>query len=340
MQMSQCIGSNVALSQTVSRLWSFSISDRTKVAYETGYNHFLNFLLLNGVILVEGKPCLVTEDVLIYFVAHCFKNLKLQYSTIKLYLSGIRYQCIQNNIDSPFQYSSNSMEKISMFLNSVKRLQKPVTRNRLPITFDILQQICRKLKEGIFSAFTDCMLFTAFVVAFYGFLRCGEFTVHDAKLFDKECNLCLSDISFQSDYAVLHLKQSKTDPFRKGVDIQLHKLNHEFCPYTALNSYLLLRKAKGFFQSYDPLFINESGQALERNFFISKLKHLLDLCGLDSQLYNGHSFRIGAATSAGKNNIEDHLIKTLGRWKSSSYCRYIKTCKSVIKKAQQKLSSF
>jgi hypothetical protein len=67
------------------------------------------------------------------------------------------------------------------------------------------------------------------------------------------------------------------------------------------------------------------------------LKHLLDLCGHDSQLYNGHSFRIGAATSAGKNNIEDHLIKILGRWNSSSYCLYIKTCKSVIKKAQQKL---
>jgi hypothetical protein len=93
-------------------------------------------------------------------------------------------------------------------------------------------------------------------------------------LIDKEFNL--SDISFQSDYAVIHLKQSKTDPFRKGVDIHLHKLNHEWCPYTALNTYLMLRKAKCLYQSYDPLFINESGQALERNFFISKLRHLLD----------------------------------------------------------------
>jgi hypothetical protein len=40
-------------------------------------------------------------------------------------------------------------------------------------------------------------------------------------LFDKEFNVCLSDISVQSDYAVIHLKQSKTDPFRNGVDIQL-----------------------------------------------------------------------------------------------------------------------
>ena len=182
--------------------------------------------LLFGVILVEGKPCLVTEDTLIYFVVHCFQNLKLQCSTITLYLSGIRYQYLQSNIDSPFQHPSNSLERLSMIFNSVKRLQKPVTRNRLPITFDILQHICRKLKRGIFSTFTDCMLFTTFVVAFYGFLRCGEFTVHDARLFDKEFNLCLSDISVQSDYTVIHLKQSKTDPFRNGVDIQLHRLNH------------------------------------------------------------------------------------------------------------------
>lgn len=86
------------------------------------------------------------------------------------------------------------------------------------------------------------MLFTTFVVAFYSFLRCGEFTVHGARLFDKEFNL--SDISFQSDYAVIHLKQSKTDPFRNGVDIQLHRLNHGLCLYTALNTYLMLRKAK------------------------------------------------------------------------------------------------
>jgi hypothetical protein len=121
--------------------------------------------LLNGVILVESKPCSVTEDTLIYFVAHFFQNLKLQCSTSKLYLSGIRNQCLQSNIDSPFQHPSNSLERLSMIFKSVKRLQKPVTRNSLPITLDILHGT----ERGIFSTFTDCMLFTAFVAAFYVF---------------------------------------------------------------------------------------------------------------------------------------------------------------------------
>ncbi|XP_063404691.1 uncharacterized protein LOC134688145 [Mytilus trossulus] len=339
MHSSKCIRSNVALSETVSNLWNFSISEGTKVSYETGYNHFLKFLLLNGISVTDSKPYSVSEDLLIYFATHCFQHLKLQYSTIKLYICGIRHRCLKDNICSPFNNSSNNLERLSLFLNSIKRLQKPIIKDRLPITFDILQHLCVKLKEGIFSPFIDQMLYTAFTVAFYGFLHCGEFTIRRSKSFDCNNNLCISDVLFYSDYVILHLKQSKTDPFRMGVDIQLHKLNHDCCPFKALHDYLIVRNTMFKFQNNNALFIDESGKALEREFFISKLKHLLCICGYNPQSFNGHSFRIGAATTAGKSNIEDHLIKTLGRWKSNSYCRYIRTSKNVIKKAQQKLSS-
>ncbi|CAC5401809.1 unnamed protein product [Mytilus coruscus] len=102
-----------------------------------------------------------------------------------------------------------------------------------------------------------------------------------------------------------------------SVDYQLHKLNHDCCPFKALHDYLIVRKNIFKFQNNSALFIDESGKALEREFFISKLKHLLSICGYNPQSFNGHSFRIGAATTAGKSNIEDHLIKTLDRWNSN-----------------------
>jgi hypothetical protein len=50
-----------------------------------------------------------------------------------------------------------------------------------------------------------------------------------------------------------------------------------------------------------------------RQYFLDKLKFILQLCGYDPTLYNGHSFRSPAATSAGKALVEDHMIKILGR---------------------------
>ena len=40
--------------------------------------------------------------------------------------------------------------------------------------------------------------------------------------------------------------------------------------------------------------------------------------------YSGHSFRIGAATTAASVVVEDSLIKTLGRWESSAYILYVR----------------
>jgi hypothetical protein len=43
-----------------------------------GYSHFERFLLLNGANISLHKFPPVTEDILIYFVAHCFKVLQLE----------------------------------------------------------------------------------------------------------------------------------------------------------------------------------------------------------------------------------------------------------------------
>ena len=55
---------------------------------------------------------------------------------------------------------------------------------------------------------------------------------------------------------------------------------------------------------------------------MAAVRAVLTEAGLVAKDYAGHSFRIGAATTAG---IQDSLIKTLGRWESAAtsgqYCR-------------------
>ena len=54
-----------------------------------------------------------------------------------------------------------------------------------------------------------------------------------------------------------------------------------------------------------------------------KLK-TLTRAGVDCSNYNGHSLRIGAATTALAGGIPDATIQTLGRWKSDAYKQYIR----------------
>ena len=68
----------------------------------------------------------------------------------------------------------------------------------------------------------------------------------------------------------------------------------------------------------------KNGRPLSRETLVRKLREALGSIGVDVSCYSGHSFRIGAATTAASVGIEDSLIKTLGRWESAAYLLYVR----------------
>ena len=173
-------------------------------------------------------------------------------------------------------------------------------------------------------------------LAFFGFLRIGELTCDSN--FNPECHLTLSDLVFMPKsspiYMLVRLKVSKTDPFRKGQTVVIGRANSKLCPISAMLAYVESRTP---FPNSGPLFTFQSGSFLTRGKFTSETRDLLSKGGLDSSEFAGHSFRIGAATTAASANLPPWLIKVLGRWSSDCFERYIKTPPSVLAQVPQTL---
>ena len=68
------------------------------------------------------------------------------------------------------------------------------------------------------------------------------------------------------------------------------------------------------------------------------LRQALTAAGIDTAGYSGHSFRIGAATTAAQAGFSDSLIQALGRWKSSAFQEYIRTDTATLTSISAKLA--
>lgn len=285
--------------------------------------------------LVPVPP--VNENLILMFISHCVRQ-GLSYTSIKLYLCGLRFFYLTHLGYNPLEISPGQIShRITHALTGLKKTQTPQHKLvRQPITFDILSIICETLKSNLFDHFTNIMMEAACTLAFFAFLRCGEFTVNTSSQFDHSINLCHGDITIQPNSMTVLLKKSKTDPARLGVSIPIFQTDKHICPVKAMRTYLSHKSHQTL--PDDPLFIDKNSQALTRNHFISLLRTVLNKQGINASNFHGHSFRIGAATTAAKVRMEDHLIKTLGRWSSDCYTRYIHTPSNVIKAAQLSLT--
>jgi hypothetical protein len=66
----------------------------------------------------------------------------------------------------------------------------------------------------------------------------------------------------------------------------------------------------------------EDGTPTTKGWFIGKLRGILSSIDLPQGDYAGHSFRIGATTTAAMAGVEDSMIQALGRWQSAAFLQY------------------
>ena len=298
------------------RYFRSGLAPSTHKSYNSAKRRFLCFCNQ-----AQLNPLPISETLLCRYVAHLAEE-GLTPRTIKAYLSAIRHLQVSMNLSDP---KIGEMPRLEQVLKGAKRefaKKNPDKRERLPITPELLLRLKQVWAKDP-KKFENVMLWAACCVCYFGFLRSGEVTVPSEASYDSSAHLNMADIAIDNaespSTVKIRIKASKTDQFRKGVDIYLGRTHNPLCPVEALLAYIAKRgKEQGM------LFRFEDGQLLTKERFVVRVREALSQAGVNAKLYSGHSFRIGAATMAGRKGLSSEMIQTLGRWESSAYLLYVR----------------
>ena len=212
--------------------------------------------------------------------------------------------------------------QLTLALRGMHRMQPRTQDTRLPVTPLILDLILRVIQCNP-ASYTNIMMWAACCLGYFAFLRSGEFTVNEP--FDQSRHLGVGDVAVDShenpSMLSIKLKRSKTDQEGIGVVVYVGRTYTPTCPVSAILSFLVVRRPPS---DAGPLFRCADGSALTRPKLVTWLKSTLEMAGVDPTHFSGHSFRIGAATTASARGIPDSTIQTMGRWARDSFKRYIR----------------
>ena len=263
----------------------------------------------------------MSEHLLCCFAAY-LANEGLAPQTGKSYLSAVRSMQIALGLPDPRDHSSLPvLKRVQAGICRVRLLRGTPSRIRLPITAPVLDQMRRALDHSAHP--NKVVLWAISCTAFFGFFRLGELLPETAKSFRPAADLAWGDIAVDNpanpQMVRVHLKKSKCDQFGKGSDIILGRTGSLLCPVAALLGFMAVRgDGPGSF------FLDSERRPITKAWFTSEVRQILNSIGLPQHQYAGHSFRIGAATTAALAGIEDSTIQTLGRWHSAAFLQYIR----------------
>ena len=207
--------------------------------------------------------------------------------SIHSYLSAVRFYHVRAGLPDP---AISSSPKLTYILKGIQRSSPDCLHaQHLPVTPSLLAQI-HTLWSAEPLTLDRIMLWAAFCLGLFAFMRSGEFTTSPSNGSD-ECTLSVTDVSVDSrqnsQVLTVLLRRSNANQFGSGTQLYLGKTGTTLCPVSMVLAYLAVRPP-----CPSPLFVFQDGTPLSRTQPVSHLQEALSRIGVATANYSGHSFRL------------------------------------------------
>jgi site-specific recombinase XerD len=290
--------------ETILNLQS-SKANNTVRAYKSDFNDFGIFCAQNGFKSLPSEPKIVS----LYLTHLSIKDAKMSTLKRRLVSIGVIHKLKGYYLDTKHPSIIENIMGIKRRKGSVQKAKKPILISYLK---KIINVIDKQNKEEI-KKFRDRSII---LIGFSGGFRRNEIV-----------SLDYDDLDFVPEGLKINIKSSKTDQFGEGFTKALPYFdNSQYCPVASLKNWLEISRitSGSLFRRF------VKGSKLSENRLTDQtvallIKEYLNLAGIDSKNYSGHSLRSGFATSAAEAGVEERSIMAMTGHKSTEMVRrYIK----------------
>jgi len=282
-----------------------SKADNTIRAYKSDFSDFNFFCKKNGFKSLPSIPKVVS----LYLTHLSTKNATV--STIRRRLVSIK---MLHKLKGHY-LDTKDPSIVENFLG-IKRRKGTYQIGKKPLKINNLKKLINAIDNINDSEIKKYRDKSIILIGFAGGFRRNEIV-----------SLDFNDLDFVKEGLKINLKRSKTDQFGVGTKKGLPYFNnHQYCPVITLKKWIEISKINS-----GPLFrrfnkgLNLSEYRLTDQSVALIIKEYLNLAGVDSKNYSGHSLRSGFATSAAEAGVEERSIMGMTGHKSPEMVRrYIK----------------
>ena len=278
-----------------------SKASNTVRAYKSDFNDFGLFCAKNGFKSLPSEPKIVS----LYLTHLSTKNIKINTLKRRLVSIGMVHKLKGHYLDIKHPVIIENIMGIKRRKGSIQNGKKPLLINSLKL---IIKVINEQKKEKIKKLRDKSII----LIGFSGGFRRNEIVT-----------LNYEDLEFVYEGLKIAIRRSKTDQFGEGSIKALPYFdNSEYCPVITLKQWLEVSKINS-----GPVFrrFSKGSKLLEHRLTDQTvallIKEYLNLAGIDSKNYSGHSLRSGFATIAAESGAEERSIMAMTGHKTTQMVR-------------------